>query len=115
MTKKAKEAPTNFFEAHQQDIAAHPSSPMAFVDKGWSHLGRHELDQAIEAFEQAALLDSRSIDAQFGLGAAAKAKGDKARARLALQAAMALAETNQDVKATMIRRMALWALKGVEG
>jgi Tfp pilus assembly protein PilF len=113
--KKIVEAPVDFFAAHQQEITAHPTSPVAFVDKGWSHYSRHELDQAMEAFEQAATLDRQSIDAQYGLGMAARAKGDKARARQAFEKALALAETSLDVaKATMMRRMTHSALKGLE-
>ena len=116
MTKKrVEEAPTDFFAAHSQEIAAHPNSVVAYVDKGWSHFSRHEFDQAMEAFEQAASLDSQSIDAQYGLGVAARAKGDKARARQAFEKAFALAETSLDVaKATMMRRMTRSALKGME-
>jgi len=116
MTKKQiEEAPTDFFAAHQQEIAAHPTSPVAYVDKGWSHFSRHEFDQAMETFEQAASLDGQSIDAQYGLGVAARAKGDKARARQAFEKALALAEVSLDVaKATMMRRMTRSALKGIE-
>ena len=113
--KKIVEAPVDFFAAHQQEITAHPTSPVAYVDKGWSHYSRHEFDQAMAAFEQAASLDSQSIDAQYGLGMAARAKGDKARARQAFEKALALAETSLDVaKATMMRRMTRSALKGIE-
>jgi len=116
MTKKQiEQAPTDFFAAHSQEIAAHPTSAVAYVDKGWSHFSRHEFDPAMEAFEQAASLDSQSIDAQYGLGMAARAKGDKARAQQAFEKALALAETSLDVaKATMMRRMTRSALKGME-
>jgi Flp pilus assembly protein TadD len=112
--KKVEEAPTDFFALHQQEITANPDSPVAYVDKGWSHLSRGEFNEAIAAFEKAASLDSRSIDAQYGLGAAAKAKGDKALARQAFEKALALAQTSTDVaKATMTRRMAQSAIKGL--
>jgi Flp pilus assembly protein TadD len=111
--KKVTEEPTDFFKQHQQEIAAHPDSPEAYVDKGWSHFGRSEFDQALAAFQKAVSLDGQSIDAQYGLGSAAKKKGDKALARQAFETALALAEKSNDVaKATVIRRMAQSALKG---
>ena len=113
--KKPEEMSTDFLAAHTQDIAAHPNSPAAYVDKGWSHLSRKEFDQAVAAFEKAALLDSRSIDAQYGLGAAAKAKGDNARARQAFQKVIELSDAGADpVKVTMMSRMSRWALKELE-
>jgi Flp pilus assembly protein TadD len=112
--KKVEEAPTDFFAAHQQEITTYPDSPVAYVDKGWSHFSRGEFDQAIAAFEKAASLDSQSIDARYGLGAAAKAKGDKALARQAFEKALALAQTSNDMaKATMMRRMARSAAEGL--
>ena len=115
MSKKTvKEAPTDFFATHQQEITSHPDSPVAYVDKGWSHFSRGEFDQAIAAFETAASMDGQSIDAQYGLGAAAKAKGDKALAQQAFEKALALAQTSNDVaKATMMRRMARSAAEGL--
>ena len=114
MTKKVEETPTDFFAAHQAEITTHPDSPVAYVDKGWSHLSRGEVDAALQAFEKAASLDSQSIDAQYGLGSAAKAKGDKARARQAFERALALAETSNDVaKATMMRSLARSAARDV--
>jgi Tfp pilus assembly protein PilF len=112
--KTVEQAPTDFFAAHRAEVDAHPESPVAYVDKGWSHFSRGEFDSAMEAFEKAASLDSQSIDAQYGLGSAAKAKGDKARAQQAFERALALAETSNDVaKATMMRRMARSAAQGV--
>jgi tetratricopeptide (TPR) repeat protein len=110
--KVVEEAPTDFLAAHQQEIAAHPDSTIAFVDKGWSHLSRGEYDPALEAFEKAASLDSRSIDAQYGLGAAARLKGDKERARQAFQRAVEISEGGADAaKGTMMGRMARWSLR----
>lgn len=115
MTKKSVEqAPTDFFAAHQAEVAAHPDSAVAFVDKGWSHYSRGELGQATAAFEKAVSLDSQSIDANYGLGAAAKAEGDKERARQAFERVWVLADSSTDVaKATMMRRMAHSAAKGL--
>ncbi len=116
MAKKASEQGTaDFMAAHQQDIAAHPNSPEAFIDKGWSHLSRKEFDEAIAAFEAAASLDSRSVNAHYGLGAASKAKGDLARARQAFQKVIELSDKSGDpVKALMMGRMSRWALKELE-
>ena len=116
MSKKkvVEQVPGDFFAAHQQEIAAHPDSIVAFVDKGWSHLSRGEYDQALEAFEKAAALDSRSLDAQYGLGAAARLKGDKARAVQAFQRAVEISEVSPDVKVTMMGRMARWSLKELQ-
>jgi tetratricopeptide (TPR) repeat protein len=117
MTRKKaiEEAPTDFLAAHTQEIAAHPESKAAFVDKGWSHLSRGEYDHALEAFEKAASLDSRSIDAQYGLGAAARLKGDKERARQAFQRAIEISEAGTDaVKGAMMGRMARWSLRELQ-
>jgi len=114
MAKKqvVEQVPTDFLAAHQQEIAAHPDSIVAFVDKGWSHLSRGEYDQALEAFGQAASLDSHSIDAQYGLGAAARLKGDKDRAIGAFQRAVEISEAGTDaIKGTMMGRMARWSLR----
>ncbi len=115
MAKKiVEQALADFYAAHQAEVTAHPESSVAYVDKGWSHFSRGELDSAMEAFEKAASLDSQSIDAQYGLGSAAKAKGDKVRAIQAFEKALALAETSNDVaKATMMRRMARSAAQGI--
>ena len=113
--KAVEEAPTDFLAAHKQEIAAHPNSIIAFVDKGWSHLSRGEYDQALEAFEEAAAIDSRSLDAQYGLGAAARLKGDKARAMQAFQRAVEISEVGADaVKGAMMGRMARWSLKELQ-
>ena len=117
MTKKkaVEEAPTDFLAAHKQEIAAHPNSAVAFVDKGWSHLSRGEYDQALEAFEKAASLDSRSIDAQYGLGSAARLKGDKERARQAFTRAVEISEVGTDaIKGAMMGRMARWSLRELD-
>ena len=113
--KAVEEAPTDFLAAHTQEIAAHPNSTVAFVDKGWSHLSRGEYDQALETFEKAASLDSRSMDAQYGLGAAARLKGDKARAIQAFQRAVEISEAGADaVKGAMMGRMARWSLRELQ-
>jgi len=112
--KAVEEAPTDFLAAHKQEIAAHPNSTVAFVDKGWSHLSRGEYDPALEAFEEAAALDSRSLDAQYGLGAAARLKGDKARAIQAFQRAVAISEASTDAKVTMMGKMARWSLRELQ-
>ena len=117
MTKKkaVEQAPTDFLAEHEREIAAHPDSPVAFVDQGWSHLSRGEYDQALEAFEKAAALDRRSIDAQYGLGSAARLKGDKERARQAFMRAIEISEAGtSDVKGTMMGRMARWSLRELE-
>ena len=117
MTKRkvVEEAPTDFLAAHKQEIAAHPDSTIAFVDKGWSHLSRGEYGLALEAFEKAASLDSRSIDAQYGLGAAARLKGDKDRAIRAFQRAVEISAAGTDaIKGTMMGRMARWSLKDLQ-
>ena len=115
MTKKTVEqAPTDFFAAHQAEVSAHPDSAVAYVDKGWSHYSRGELGQAITAFEKAVSLDNQSIDAQYGLGMAAKAEGDKTRAQQAFERVLVLADSSTDVaKATMMRRMARSAAGGL--
>ena len=113
--KVVEEAPTDYLAAHQQEIAAHPDSIVAFVDKGWSHLSRGEYDQALEAFGQAASLDSHSIDAQYGLGAAARLKGDKDRAIRAFQRAVEISTVGTDaIKGTMMGRMARWSLRELQ-
>ena len=115
MTKKTVEqAPTDFFAEHLAEVTAHPDSAVAYVDKGWSHYSRGELGQAITAFEKAVSLDNQSIDAQYGLGMAAKAEGDKTRAQQAFERVLVLADSSTDVaKATMMRRMAHSAAKGL--
>ena len=115
MTKRTVEpASTDFFSAHQAEVAAHPNSATAYVDKGWSHFSRGELGQATSAFEKAVSLDSQSIDAQYGLGVVAKAEGDNARARQAFERVLVLADSSTDVaKATMMRRMAHSAAGGL--
>jgi Tfp pilus assembly protein PilF len=115
MTKKiVEQAPTDFFAEHQAEVSAHPDSAVAFVDKGWSHYSRGELGQATSAFEKAVSLDSQSIDAQYGLGIVARAEGDKARAQQAFERVLVLADSSTDVaKATMMRRMAHAAAKGL--
>ena len=113
--KAADQAPTDFLAEHTREIAAHPDSPVAFVDKGWSHLSRGEYDLALEAFEKAASLDSRSIDAQYGLGSAARLKGDKERARQAFKRAVEISEAGTDaVKGAMMGRMARWSLRELD-
>ncbi len=115
MTKKTVEqAPTDFFAAHLAEVTAHPNSAVAYVDKGWSHYSRGELGQATAAFEKAVSLDGQSIDAQYGLGVVAKAEGDKARAQQAFERVGVLADSSTDIaKATMMRRMAHSAAKGL--
>ncbi len=104
--------PDDFAGEHQQETAAHPDSVEAYVSKGWSHIGRGEFDQAIGAFEQALSLDSHSMDAQYGLGAAANAKGDKTRARQAFERAVELANSSPDVaKATILKELVHWAME----
>jgi len=112
--KVVEETLTDFVAAHKQEIAAHPDSTIAFVDKGWSHLSRGEYDQALEAFEKAASLDRQSLDAQYGLGAAAKLKGDKVRAIQAFQRAVEISAAGTDAKGTMMERMARWSLKELQ-
>ncbi len=107
-----KDKETNFAGEHQDEVAAHPESVDAFISKGWSHIGRGEFDPAIAAFEQALSLNSQSMDAQYGLGAAANAKGDKARARHAFERVLELAKHSQDVaKATIMKELVHWAME----
>ncbi len=105
-----KRAPADL---HEQEIAANPNSPAAFVDKGWSHVSRGEFDQASEAFETAVSLDHQSIDGYYGLGVAAKRKGDAGRARQAFSMVIELSKSHADsVKAIMLGDLARSALQG---
>jgi tetratricopeptide (TPR) repeat protein len=117
MTKRkaVQEEPIDSLATREPEIAARPDSLAALVDTGWLHLGRGEIAQALEAFEKAASLDHRSIDARYGLGAAARLKGDQERAKQAFQRVVEISETGADaVRGMMMGRLARWALKEME-
>ncbi len=104
--------PDDFAKEHQEEVAAHPDSVEAHVAQGWSDIGRGEFDQAISAFEHALSLDKNSMDAQYGLAAAANAKGDKPLARQAFERVRAMAASNPNVaKATIMNELVRWALE----
>jgi len=107
-----KREPADYTAAHEQEIAANPNSPAAFVDMGWSHVSRGEFDQANAAFEKAVSLDNQSIDGYYGLGVVARRKGDKARARQAFSTVIELSKSHADsVKAVMLGDLASSALQ----
>lgn len=114
MTKQHdKQLPADYMAVHEQEIATNPNSPTAFVDKGWSHMSRGEFDQASAAFERAVSLDNQSVDGYYGLGVAAKRKGDTARARQAFLTVIELSKSRANsVKALMLSELASSALQG---
>lgn len=99
-------------EVPNQDALQAPHDPVVFIDKGWSHLGRGEFDEAIGAFEKALSMDRQSLDAQYGIGAAANARGDKDRAKKAFEQVLEMAKTSSDMaKVQVMSELARWALK----
>jgi tetratricopeptide (TPR) repeat protein len=101
------DASPNALDNYQAAANANPTSAEAQCNLGWGFYGQRRYDEAIKALQHAVSLDSRSIDAHYGLGLAQKEAGAKQEAVETFQTVIKLAgELENAVRGQMLARLA---------